>query len=232
MRAPLKKRILILVAALVLGTFAFIILRPKEPSYEGKTITQWLKLHTRIRGIESNDSAVREPQTSWEHEEMAIKAFGTNAIPTLLKHLQAKDTPTKSNLLYLLERRCHIEVPILHAYQRHQMAYRGFDVLGKDARPAASKLAQLATNAPQEIRLYALESLVHVDPDKQILWPVVLHLVKDPDPVMQYFGVQMVQTSFPGRMRTVDLSQLFPTLKELTTHTVSSNAPAATTKGR
>src|SRR5262245_52337592 len=69
-------RVLYLTAGAVLLTGAFLawLGGPKEPVYQGKTLTQW------ING--ANDVGIFE-QT--EEMNAAMRAFGTNAVPFLLK---------------------------------------------------------------------------------------------------------------------------------------------------
>ena len=70
-----------IVVGLVTATAAaFVALRPREPVYEGKTLSDWLK----ILGHATGTTQIRAGT--------AILEMGTNALPALLEMLRSKDT--------------------------------------------------------------------------------------------------------------------------------------------
>jgi hypothetical protein len=99
----------------------------KEPSYKGRTLTEW------TRDIDPHFAVIvgQEPP-----EWLAIRSMGTNAIPTLLKWMAEKDPPEpqKPNLAP-----CYTVV-------RSKRAELAFDILGETARPAIPGLTRLALN--------------------------------------------------------------------------------------
>src|SRR5271165_6385675 len=76
---------------LALGCFStFIVSRPTEPAYQGKALRYWLKGY-RVAAEEWNEST---PQKADE----AVRHLGTNAIPTLLTMLRARDSASDVKL--------------------------------------------------------------------------------------------------------------------------------------
>ncbi|MDB6123437.1 MAG: domain containing protein [Pedosphaera sp.] len=73
-----RRVILIIVTVLLLGGFAFNLSRPKEPSYEGRTLTEWVSKY-------KNDCYEKKisPRYGFDSPQMtnsvsAIRAIGTN----------------------------------------------------------------------------------------------------------------------------------------------------------
>jgi hypothetical protein len=89
---------------------------PDEPSYGGKPLGEWLKMHDR----EGNFT---------ENAKSALQEMGTNAIPALLKRLAYREPP--------------FNLPPSRVNPKAQMgleAARGFIELGEQARPAIPQL--------------------------------------------------------------------------------------------
>lgn len=83
-----KKRIIFLALLLLLiAGLAIYLRRPKEPGYQGKTLTKWLQKYEADR-TESGQAACAR----------AINAIGTNGIPTLLKLLTGSGLPGSAKL--------------------------------------------------------------------------------------------------------------------------------------
>src|SRR5690349_17412541 len=70
----------------VLGLVIWRAARPREPVYEGRTLSRWLDHHVA-------STAARPPYGTpgWKEADKALRTIGTNAIPTLLQMLRAKD---------------------------------------------------------------------------------------------------------------------------------------------
>ncbi len=104
-------------------------LRAAEPSFQGKTVGDWLVLLNK-----GDDSA-----------EAAIRQLGTNCLPTLLDMLGATEATRKkvasrsgsSELKSLTSR------GVISSGDLQDMAMQGFRVLGTNAEPAVPKLAKL-----------------------------------------------------------------------------------------
>ena len=137
MLAKRRRKLLLALAFLAAGTFLAVWLWPSsEPSYQGKTLSQWLKEICGTRpGKQPNFMAVD-----------AIRTIGTNGIPHLFKMLSYKPSrlrvriDTTANWLlrdYLGWRKEYFSDP---AYLRWDRAMCGFIALGPSASNAIPRL--------------------------------------------------------------------------------------------
>ena len=101
-----------------------------DPSYEGKRLGEWLKMHER-----QGDYAFSPEATN------AIRHIGSNAIPALLRRL------------------VYVEPPFgLPAYEVNMDAVQGFLMIGDQATPALPHLQALLDGTNQSLVLYAMVS--------------------------------------------------------------------------
>src|SRR5437867_1186456 len=113
---------------LVAVAAAFFVMRPREPVYQGKQLSQWLEEFNRVGPAEINQEA-----------EKAIRQIGTNALPFLVKDLCSRDSPFKLSLMKLSMKWSPIKFHFRPAEDRHGPARMGFYVLGTAGKlgPAA-----------------------------------------------------------------------------------------------
>jgi hypothetical protein len=99
-----KKRRILFSALLVmlLGSFAWWLLLPSEPFYQGKSLSAWLEDYVSTNGWNPNAET-----------DEAVRNMGTNAYPTLFQMLRAKDSPTKAKLIGLLDRQNLVSINIM-----------------------------------------------------------------------------------------------------------------------
>src|SRR5437773_5748631 len=88
----MNKRLAIVIAFLLVTVLGLLIWgpsRPRDPVFEGRTLTSWLDHHVA-------SSAASPPYNSpgWKKADQALRSIGTNAIPTLLEMIRAKDPAT------------------------------------------------------------------------------------------------------------------------------------------
>ena len=101
-----------------------------DPSYEGKRLGEWLKMHER-----QGDYAFSSEATN------AIHHIGRNAIPALLRRL------------------VYVEPPFgLPAYEVNMDGVQGFLMIGDQATPALPQLQALLDGTNQSLVLYAMVS--------------------------------------------------------------------------
>ena len=101
-----------------------------DPSYEGKRLGEWLKMHER-----QGDYAFSPEATN------AIQHIGRNAIPALLRRL------------------VYVEPPFgLPAYEVNMDGVQGFLMIGDQATPALPQLQALLDGTNQSLVLYAMVS--------------------------------------------------------------------------
>jgi hypothetical protein len=139
------------------------------PSYGGRTLTRWL---------ENPNLAGREE---------AVRAIGTNAIPFLLR-MAAIRYHNHELRSVLMERIVPGQHPDCF------MAESGFAILGECGRPAVPALAEITKSKDNDIRAAALESLLHTNPDKDSLLPVLMRLSRDTNyGIRSVAGVHFIQ---------------------------------------
>ena len=76
-----RRRILLLLAGCALVAFVLILLWPceREPSYQGKSLSEWLFLYVAQNGQDTPQAA---------SATVAVQGIGTNALPFLLEWLE------------------------------------------------------------------------------------------------------------------------------------------------
>jgi hypothetical protein len=102
----------------ILGGLVWRAAGTREPVFEGQTLRRWLSHHVA-------SSAAQPPYNSpgWRKADEALRHIGTNAIPTLLVMLRAKDPPAP--VLKLLEaagRHRWTRINYHYAVSRHEEA--------------------------------------------------------------------------------------------------------------
>jgi hypothetical protein len=160
-----RGRVLIAVVAVaVLATLVWTLLaRPSEPVYKGGSLSYWL-----IQRTDSNSKAERDEAAT------AIRAMGTNAIPTLLRMMRAKESRFKSRWL---ARRWYglFEMHFSEPAGIVARAEEGFDVLGTDAASAVPELSKILdeTLSP-ECASRTANALGNIGPDGRAAVPSLL----------------------------------------------------------
>jgi HEAT repeat protein len=169
----MRKRVQI---ALVVGLVALAgviewMLHSQEPVYQGKPLSFWLKSRRmavgKINGVyymgfrEGADEAVRQA--------------GTNAIPTLLRLLRAKDSALKAKMLSLARRQRVIKIEYTPAEVWCIGARYGFSVLGAKAQSSVPALIEIANqNLSAASRCCAIDALGLIGPPAKDAVPSLL----------------------------------------------------------
>src|SRR5260370_12669481 len=101
----------LLIAAV--GFVSWLILsRPDEPVYQGKSLSYWCD-HCAANSFLSSDQELQE------QAGIAIRAIGTNAIPTLLRMLKARDSKFKLGLIQLTRKQHFFDFKWRTAESKH-----------------------------------------------------------------------------------------------------------------
>jgi len=147
-----KKWRLGLVAVLALAAIGALLCasRTKEPSFQGRTLGDWL---ADIANTEDS-----EPETA----RNAVRQIGTNAIPHLLGMMRAEDSKLKETFITLLDKAHINRIRIPNASDKHSRAFLGFWALGPQASSAIPELKALASN-PKFVST-AARALVEIGP--------------------------------------------------------------------
>lgn len=120
------------------------LLVPKEPSYQGKTLTEWQDEMVDafpVGSMRGHQETINEIRQKFEPP---FKAMGKNVIPFLLRQIQAKD----SDFERWVRARCEDRgwpVPLYHdQWIDRRRAEKTFAVLRQEAYPAVPELLRLA----------------------------------------------------------------------------------------
>jgi hypothetical protein len=158
-----RHRIIILLAAtvLLLGAIFYAVLRPAhtlEPSYGGKTLSDWLTSRNMSWQCIFLEWDVRVPQT----EAAAIRAMGTNSIPFLLEWIQYESPALKAKIFVLNNSFSWSESfknRLLFKELRAENAAIAFVVLGSRADEVIPELTRLMNTSSSAIQVRAAHAL-------------------------------------------------------------------------
>jgi hypothetical protein len=216
-----RMRLIIILVIILLGSLLALYLhQDREPSYQGRKLSEWLEDHSYQQRRTKQDTALLIACTN------AVRQIGTNAIPFLLKSIPSKDGEFKKRIKFLLGRQSVIRFHFKDEDEEAGLVYAGFCLLGKDARSAVPALVALTKDPDSLKRLVALCSLAAVEPSKEILVPILLSALNDRDNEVNIVSVELLHEWFPEEAEKAGLYKKFPGLKESTTHTIPTNAPA------
>lgn len=119
---------LFLLAAAALAVFGLWPRPPKEPSYQGRSLHEWLR--------DMNGRISDDPATN------AVYQIGTNALPTLVDALTYKESFATPILLWV-QKFMPVDMNIRTEWEEHQLAVHGIWVLGPQAECTVGILTNL-----------------------------------------------------------------------------------------
>jgi HEAT repeat protein len=183
--------------------------RSREPSYQGKRLSQWMDVL--VPSDDAPDDASHKQATE------AIRHIGTNALPFLLAELQYKESPFDKALDWLNEKRSFRELRGKAKDEHAGRAVAGFRALGPAAKPAIPALAVMLddpavwgyeanalaaigpdslptftnslTNQVADVRCKALSGLYYMAGQAEAAVPAILPCLKDPKLSVRYHAV-------------------------------------------
>ncbi len=125
----------IILTAATLTFCAVKMVGSSEPSYAGKSLSQWIRFH------DDGEPTIATEQVS------AIRAIGTNAVPCLVEWIRYSQTPLKRKA-YVAANGCLARLGIHahladHAFSRAEAAAFALVTLGEEARPAVPVLRSI-----------------------------------------------------------------------------------------
>jgi hypothetical protein len=175
--------------ALLAGMVLWRATRSDEPIYEGKPLTRWLESHVPT-------SSANPPFNSpgWKKADEALRHIGTNALPTLLRMIRAKDPPqVLLKLIDAAQQRGFTRQRYRHAYERNEEAEYAFEVLGTNAVAAVPELLAIyqANVSPSSQRCAAL-ALGHIGRPAAAAIPVLLNNLTHTNGDVRFYAVSAV----------------------------------------
>ena len=161
----------IVIGLLLASVLAWLVWRAsgtQEPVFKGRTLTSWLESHVPT-------SSANPPYNSpgWHRADEALRAIGSNAVPTLLEMIRAKDPPPwRLKLLQFAGRFRLTRVNYRYAYPRNEEAQYAFEVLGTNAVSAVPELIKIYEDdvSPSSQRC-AARALGHIGREAQPALP-------------------------------------------------------------
>lgn len=165
------KRVQLVLAVAVLaliGVVAWQMLRPSEPVYQGKRLSNWL--------ADLDLGSGHSPEAATQ----AVRAIGTNSFPVLMRMLRAKDPLWKRGLIALSARQSLIELQISQADLVRCRAVQGYAALGPAAKETVAALIQVMDSEPRvEVRMDVAAALGAIGPGAKAAIPVLLKAAQD-----------------------------------------------------
>jgi RNA polymerase sigma factor (sigma-70 family) len=180
-------------------TTATIIVKAAQPVYHGKKLSIWL--HEYYQNVDNDPLPVdaklppRKVNPALRVEaETAIRAIGTNALPTLLDMLARKpDSDFKQVTSYLANKQPLTSLRPFTVHDYYGMGVVGFQALGSTATPAAPTLIQLLTNAPPGTGFPLVRALAAIGPDAKDSVPALLPRLHDPNLFIRLATLEALQ---------------------------------------
>jgi HEAT repeat protein len=120
-----NRAIALVVLSGVIAVATFFALRPREPVYQGKQLSEWLRDFDNGRGSPGYSGA-----------EEGVRAMGTDCLPILMCELRAQDSPLLEKLVRLAGRQHWLKVSYTQRGTRRARAVSAFHALGQRAIPA------------------------------------------------------------------------------------------------
>ena len=161
--------------------------RLREPIYQGKRLGIWLDAY-RIHGVAGVESW--QVQVAQQEADEAVRHAGTNALPTLLEMLRAKDSALKVKLMDLARRQHFIRIQYTPAEELNYQACCAFGVLRGRAQSAVTALINIAN---QDISCasgwYAVEALALVGPPAPEAIPLLFGWATNADSSLRLYAV-------------------------------------------
>lgn len=178
--------IIILPGFIFLACLAFAFTGPKEPSYQGKTLTEWLLVHGRNK--DKND---------YTTSRNSIQTIGTNGLPTLLRLMRATDTPVIGKAIVQVNRLKIGHLYIRTAEDKHVLAAVGFIILGGESAPAIPELLKLTRHSDFDVREMSEGCLGSLIEDHQEFRSSFFGALTNSDLNVRALAGGFLQTKFP-----------------------------------
>jgi HEAT repeat protein len=173
--------LLVAVGGVIAGVLMWEVLHPqeREPVYQGTPLSVWLTPRSY-----NGDMEAWQAQAHKAHE--AVLQIGTNALPTLLRMLRAKDSALKVRFMGLVMRQHIIKIRYAPAEEWNRRARRGFEVLGARAKSAVPTLIDIADrNISRTSRLATIDALGFIGAPAEEAVPSLLGWATNADPELR-----------------------------------------------
>jgi len=175
----------IVLLAVLLACSVWKAVRSHEPTYQGKSLSEWLKDFQAAKVSSPTSPRPFSPEEFQvefvEPTHNAIRSMGTNALPPLLTLVSARDSMHQRWAKMLLARLPLIRWQPSAQDLRRSMALDGFTALGTNAQPAVPDLIVLLNDKDADVRKYAASCLSAVGPAAEQAVPALIQRLADSD---------------------------------------------------
>jgi HEAT repeat protein len=173
-----QRRKLLLLGAVALAAagvgIVWTALSHREPVYHGKSLTAWMDQMYRCQL-----SARTFPELAKAEEaRTAIHEIGTNALPSLIRMVRARDSQFKKALLALAANQSVFGLPFKSADYYHNRATWCFRALGRDAKPAFPALIELLHDPDRKVQASAATCLCMLGPEARDAVPALVQTLE------------------------------------------------------
>ena len=164
---------------------------PREPVFEGRTLTSWLDHH-----VASSDASPPYNSPGWKKADEALLAIGTNGIPTLLKMIRAKDPPPIVLQMLAMARRYGLKrLNYRDAESRQREAEYAFRGLGTNAAIAVPELIRIyRANISPSSQMYAALALGNIGQAAQAALPALIENFTHTNKEVRFYAVSAVMS--------------------------------------
>ncbi len=186
-----QRNLWIVVALALLGGFAWVVLRPHEPVFEGKPLSLVLNeayQHGSLWPVYHSGVPPPESEIARMRAERALRALGTNALPMLVKMAGTRISIFR-RVIGAMARESSMD--FLHLppqWDKHEIAAWGLGLLGREARPAVPALIPLLGDRDPEVQCVAAECLARIGPAAEEAVPALVRMLKNRNRANRYEG--------------------------------------------
>jgi HEAT repeat protein len=182
----------------LLGGFAWVVLRPHEPVFDGKPLSVVLDeayQHERHAPSFYSGAYPAEPEIHRMRAERALRALGTNALPLLVKMAGTRMSgfmglpggPSFRGFVGAMAGAP--EMGFLHLPPqegKHEIAAWGLRLLGREARPAVPVMIRLLSDRDTEVQRVAVVCLAGIGPEAAEAVPALVRMVENSSRAKKY----------------------------------------------
>jgi HEAT repeat protein len=147
-----------LVLGLLLAPLIGAVLAPREPVYQGKRLTEWLRVldSTSILPSQGRAGLISRVTPEYQQAEEAIRAIGTNGHPTLLRLLRARDGTLKDRVIRWSRKQSLLRLRWETTEKQQTLALKGLWILGTDGAPVLLEVLK-REDTPAHVRSWCLK---------------------------------------------------------------------------
>ena len=142
-----RARWLWIIAAIVFTSACALVFVSREPSYRGKSLSEWLAQ------LDASTNANRRMEAT-----AAIREIGAAALPRLVDELRCHDSGLVVRLRSLVQRQKLVRWQFTTAMKRRVRAHAAFHELYEIGTPVAPQLASALSDTDADVRVRAGKS--------------------------------------------------------------------------